>query len=66
MLAEEETSDTAVEAVKSDPRSSWLGCSRRVDADVGDENTESHGTLQPLRIPSVITPERRTFVVIVR
>jgi len=35
-------------------------------ADVGDECTESCIVFQPLRIPSVIRPERRTFVVVVR
>ena len=41
------------------------GYFNRVDADVLDESTESRSVLQPLRIPSVIRPERRTSVVVV-
>jgi len=44
--------------VKPDPRCSWKGHPRRVDADVGDESAESCGVVQPLRIPSVIHPVR--------
>jgi len=40
--------------------------SGRVGADVGDESTESRNVLQPLRIPSVIRPLRRTYVVVAR
>jgi len=29
---------------------------------LADDSTESRGVLHPLRIPSVIRPERRTFV----
>jgi len=36
---------------------------RAVGADVGDDSTESRAVLQPLRIPSVIRPVRRTYVV---
>jgi len=35
-------------------------------ADVGDESTESHSVVQPLRIPSVTHPERLTSAVVVR
>jgi len=34
--------------------------------DVGDESTESRSVVQPLLIPMVISPERRTYVVVVR
>jgi len=61
-----ETSDTGAEAVKPDPRLSWQGHSGKVGAHVGDESTESRSTLQPLPILSVIRPERRTSVVVVR
>jgi len=59
-------SDTRAEVVKPDPRCSWHGHSERMGADVGDESTESRSVLQPLRIPSVIHPERRTSVVVIR
>jgi len=51
---------------KSDPCCFWQDHSRRVDADVGDESTESRGVVQLLRIPLVIRPLRRTYVVVVR
>jgi len=35
-------------------------------AGVADENTEPCGVVRPLRIPSVIHPGRRTYVVVVR
>jgi len=35
-------------------------------AGVGDERTVSRGVVQPLRIPLVIHPERRTYVIVVR
>ena len=35
-------------------------------AGVGDENAECCGAVRPLRIPLVIRPVRRTYVVIVR
>jgi len=59
------TSETGAEAVNLDPRCSWQGHSR-VDTNVGDENTESRGALQPLLIPSVIRQDRCIFVVVVR
>jgi len=34
--------------------------------DIGDENVESCGVVRPLRIPVVIRPKRRKYVVIVR
>jgi len=60
-----ETSDTGGEAVKSDPGSSWESHSG-VGAGVGDENAESCRVVRPLRIPLVIRPLRRTYVVIAR
>jgi len=62
--ARAEASDTGAEAVKLNPRCSRKGHSRRVGAGVGDENTESRSVVQPLHIPSVIRPERPTYVVI--
>ena len=35
-------------------------------ASVGDENAESCGAVCPLRIPLVIRPLRRTYVVVVK
>jgi len=59
-----ETSDTCAEAVKPDPGSSWEGHSGSVAAGVGAENPESCGVVCPLRIPLVIRPVRRTYVVV--
>ena len=39
---------------------------RGVGAGVGEENAESCGAIRPLRIPLVIHPLRRTYVVVVR
>ena len=61
-----ETSDTSAEAVEPDPDSSWEGHSGWVGAGVGDENAEFYGVFRPLRIPLVIRPLRRTYVVVVR
>jgi len=61
-----ETSDTGAEGVNPDPRYSWDSDSRRVGAVVGDESTESRSIVQPLHIPSVISPERRKYVVVRR
>jgi len=61
-----ETSRTGAEAVKPGPGSFWEGHSRGMGAGVGDENTESCGVVRPLRIPLVIRPLRRTYVVVVR
>jgi len=61
-----ETSDTGVEGVKPDSVSSWEGRSERVDAGVGDKDAESCGAVRPLRIPLVIRPVRRLYVVVVR
>ena len=52
--------------VKPDPGSSWEGYSGRVGAGVGDESTESRSVVQLLRVPLVIRPLRRTYVVVVR
>ena len=60
-----ETSNTAAEAVKPDPGSSWEGRSGGVFAGAGDENSAC-GTVRPLRIPLVIRPLRRTYAVVVR
>jgi len=60
-----ETPDTAAEAVKPDPGSSWEGRSGGVFAGAGDENAAC-GTVRPLRIPLVIRPLRRTYAVVVR
>jgi len=46
-----ETSDTGAGAVKPDPLCSWEGHTRRVGAGARDENAESCGVVQPLRIP---------------
>jgi len=59
------TPSLVAETVKLDPGCSWQGHSRRVGAGVGDESTESRGVVQPLLMPSVIRPERRTSVVVV-
>ena len=48
---------------KPDPGSSWEGHSGRVGT--GDETVESCGVVLPLRIPLVICPLRRTYVVVV-
>jgi len=37
-----------------------------MSAGVGDENAEPCGVVRPLRIPSVIRPVRRTYVIFVR
>ena len=58
-----ETSDTGAEAIKPDLSSSWQGHSG-VSTGVGDENAESCGAVHPLRIPLVIRPLRRTYVVV--
>ena len=42
------------------------GHSGKVGADVGDESTESCTVAKPLRIPSMIRPERQTSAVVVR
>ena len=59
-----ETPNTGVEAVEPDTGSSWEGHSG-VGAGVGDENAESCGVVQPLRIPLVIRPLCSTYVVVV-
>jgi len=58
-----ETSDTSAEVVEPDPRCSWQGHSSGVGR---DESTGSRSVVQSFRIPSVIRPERRTFVIVVR
>jgi len=59
-----ESSVIGAETVKLDPRSSWEGHSRRVYDDIGNANTVSRAVVQPLRIPSMIRPVRRTSVVV--
>ena len=59
----EETSDTSVEAVEPDPRCFWQGYCRGW---VGCESMGSRSAFQLLRIPSVIHPGYRTYVVVVR
>ena len=61
-----ETPDTGAQAVKPETQCSWEGHSRRVGAGVGDENAEPRSVVHPLRIPLVILPLRRTYVVVVR
>jgi len=60
-----ETPDTGAEAIKPDLGSSWDGHSGEVGAGVRDENAEScgGGVVRSLRIPLVICPVRRTYVV---
>jgi len=58
-----ETSHTDAEAFNLDPRCYWKGHSRSVG--FGDESTESRSVVQPLRIPSVICPERHTSDIVV-
>ena len=60
------TSDSGAEAIRPGQRCSWQGHSRRVGAHVGVESTEFGSVVQPLRIPLVIRPERRTYVSVVR
>ena len=60
-----ETSNTGAEVVKPD-LGSWEGHSRVGRSGVGDENAEACGIVRPLRIPLVIHPLRRTYVVVVR
>jgi len=64
--ARAETSGTGTEAVKSDPGCSWEGHSGRVGAGGGDEGAESPKVVQPPRLPLVVRPLRRTYVVVVR
>ena len=52
-----EASDSGAEAVTSDPGSSWEGHSEVRGTTVGD--------VQPLRVPLVTRPIRRTYVDIV-
>jgi len=61
-----ETSDTGVEAVKSDPGSSWKGHSGGVGTGVGDESSESCRVVRPPRTPLMVRPLRRTYVLVVR
>ena len=56
-----ETSNIGAEA---DKPCSWKGLSRSVGADVGDESTESRSVVQQLRIPSVISLEHHTFLLL--
>ena len=60
-----ETSDTGVEAVKPDPGSSWEGLFWGVGAGGEDENVGSCGAVCPLRVPLMIRPLRRKYVIVV-
>jgi len=59
-------SDTGAQAGKPDPHCSWESHSGKVGAGVGDESTESRKTVRPLRLPLVIRPVRRMYIVVVR
>ena len=59
-----EASDTGTEAVKPDPGCSWECHSMKVGA--GDESSEYREVVQPPRLPLVIRPVCRTYVVVVR
>ena len=59
-----EMSDTGAEAVEPDSSFSWEGHSERVGAGVGDESTGPRKVVQPLRLPLVVRPVRRTYVVV--
>ena len=61
-----ENAGTAAEAVKPDPSSSWKGHSWVVGSCVGDEIAKSCRVVHPLRVPLLIRPVRRTYVVVVR
>jgi len=60
-----ETPDTGSDAVKLGPGSFWEGCSGGMGACVGDEKAESCRVVHPHRIPLVIGPVCRTYVVVV-
>jgi len=62
----EENADTGAETVKPDPNSSWKGHSGVVGGYVGDEIAKSCRVVHPLRVPLLIRPVRRTYVVVVR
>ena len=64
LLTGAETSDTGAEAIKPDPRCFWEGHSRRVGGCRGWKYGVSC-VVRPLRIPLVIRPLRRTYVVVV-
>ena len=57
---------TPVRRWKPNPHCSRKGHFRRVGAGTADESKESRSVVQPLHIPLVIRPERRTYVVVVR
>ena len=50
----------------AEPRVFLEGSFWGVGAGVGDKNAESYGVVRPLRIPLVIRPMRRAYVVVVR
>jgi len=56
--------DTGVETVEPDPLCSWKGHCRRVGAGVGNKSMRSCMVVQELCMPSMIRPERRTYVVV--
>ena len=60
------TPDTGAEGVKSDPGSSWEGHSGCVCTGIWNWSAESCGVVRPLRVPLMIRPLRRTYVVVVR
>jgi len=59
-------SDTGAEAVEPDPGSSWEGHSGGVYTGVCNWSAEFCGVVPPLRIPLMIRPLRRTYVIVVR
>jgi len=61
-----EMSDTGAQVVEPDPVSSWKGHFGGVGAGVGDESAEACGIVSSIRIPLVIRPLRRTYIVVVR
>ena len=59
-------SNTGAEAVKPEPRLFLGGSFPGVGVSVRDESAEACGIVRPLRIPLMIRPLRRTYVVFVR
>jgi len=59
-----ETPNTHAEAVKTDPGFSWEGQSEGVVAGVRNENAVQNAVVCPLRIPLVIRPLHRKYVVV--
>jgi len=61
---EAEMPDTGAEAVKPNTGSSSEGRSGVMDTGVWDENADLFWVVCPLRIPLVMHPGRRTYVVV--